>query len=54
MIAQKSKDVLNFIRDEQAMKREEMLIIEGQKSLKPSDKKKPADVIWQNFYDRAK
>lgn len=31
-----------------------MAIIEGQKSLKSSEKKKPSDVIWQNFYDKAR
>lgn len=31
-----------------------MAVIEGQKGLKTTEKKKPSDVIWQNFYDRAK
>lgn len=31
-----------------------MAIIEGQKSLKQSEKKKPSDVTWQNFYDKSR
>lgn len=54
MIQDRAKYVLNFIKEEAALKKEELAIIEGQKSLKTSEKKKPSDVIWQNFYDRAK
>jgi hypothetical protein len=54
MIQDRAKYVLNFIKDEQALKKEELAVIEGQKSLKTSEKKKPSDVIWQNFYDKAK
>lgn len=36
------------------MRKEELAIIEGHKTIKKSDKKKPDDVIWQNFYDRAR
>jgi len=36
MIQQRSNYVLNFIRDETTLKRDELAIIEGQKSLKPS------------------
>lgn len=54
MIQDRAKYVLSFLNEETALKREEIAIIEGQKGLKPSEKKKPSDVIWQNFYDRAK
>jgi hypothetical protein len=54
MIQERAKYVLNFVRDENTLKKEELSIIEGQKSLKTSEKKKPSDVIWQNFYDKAK
>lgn len=54
LIQEKSKNVLAFIREETALKKEDLAVIEGQRSLKSSDKKKPTDVIWQNFYDRAK
>lgn len=54
MIQGQSKSLLNFISEEAALKKEELAIIEGTKALKASDKKKPTDVIWQNFYDKAK
>lgn len=54
MIQDRARYVLNFIKEESALKKEELSIIEGQKSLKTSEKKKPSDVIWQNFYDKAK
>lgn len=54
LIQDRARYVLNFIRDEAVLKKEEMAVIEGQKGLKTSEKKKPSDVIWQNFYDRAK
>jgi len=54
MIQERTRNVLNFINDETALKKDELSIIEGQKSLKTTDKKKPTDVIWQNFYDKAK
>ena len=54
MIQEKVKYLLTFIREESIMKKDELAIIEGQKSLKVSEKKKPTDVIWQNFYDRAR
>lgn len=54
MIQQRSKSALTFIKEQAQLKKEELLIIEGQKSLKTSEKKKPAEVIWQNFYDKAK
>ena len=44
----------NYVKEETQLKKEEIAIIEGQKSLKNSEKKKPNDVIWQNFYDKAK
>jgi hypothetical protein len=43
-----------LFKEESALKKEELAIIEGQKGLKSSEKKKPSDVIWQNFYDKAK
>lgn len=54
MIQNQSKSLKTFINEEAALKKEELAIIEGSKALKPSDKKKPTDVIWQNFYDKAK
>lgn len=45
---------MTFLKEEKQMKREELSIIEGQKSLRPSDKKKPSDITWQNFYDKVK
>lgn len=54
MIQERAKNVTDFIREEEALKKEELAVIEGHRSLKPSDKKKPTDVIWQNFYDRAR
>jgi hypothetical protein len=54
MVQQRAQNTLAFMKEEDAMKREELAVIEGHKSLKPSEKKKPTDVIWQNFYDKAK
>jgi splicing factor 3A subunit 3 len=54
MIQQKSQQVLGLLREESAMRKEELAVIEGHRSLKQSDKKKPADVIWQNFYDKCR
>lgn len=54
MIQQKSKDALTFLKEETAMRKEELMIIDGTKNLKPSDNKKPSDVIWQNFYERVR
>ena len=54
MVQDRSKNVLTFIKEEEPLKKEEMAVIEGQKSLKQTDKKKPTDVIWQNFYDKAR
>lgn len=54
IIQNRSQHLLSFIKEESALKKEEFSVIEGLKSLKPSDKKKPTDVIWQNFYDKAK
>jgi hypothetical protein len=54
MIQQRSQQVLGLLKDESAMRKEELSVIEGQRSLKQSEKKKPADVIWQNFYDRCR
>lgn len=55
MVQEKSKDALSFLKEETAIRREELSLIDGTKSIKSnSDKKKPTDVIWQNFYERAK
>jgi hypothetical protein len=54
MIQDRAKYVLSFIKEETALKKEELAVIEGQKGLKATEKKKPSDVIWQNFYDKAK
>ena len=54
MIQERAVTTLYLAREETAMKKEELAIIEGQKSLKTTDKKKSTDVIWQNFYDKAK
>ncbi len=54
MVQERAKYINNFIKQENALKKEQLSIIEGQKGLKSSEKKKPNDVIWQNFYDKAK
>lgn len=54
MLQDRSKNVLTFIKEEEPLKKEEIAVIEGQKSLKQTEKKKPTDVIWQNFYDKAR
>lgn len=54
MLQNKSQHVLTFLKEESGMRKEELAIIEGHKTIKKSDKKKPDDVIWQNFYDRAR
>jgi splicing factor 3A subunit 3 len=54
MIQERAKSVSDFMREEEQLRREELTVIEGQKSLKATDKKKPTDIIWQNFYDKAK
>ena len=54
MIQQRAQGVDTFTREEAALKREEMAVIEGHRALKQSDSKKPTDVIWQNFYEKAR
>ena len=54
MIQTQSKSLLAFMHEETALKKEEFAVLDGQKSLKQTEKKKPTDVIWQNFYDKAK
>jgi hypothetical protein len=54
MIQERARNVSSFMREEEQLRREELAVIEGQKSIKPTEKKKPTDVIWQNFYDKAK
>lgn len=54
MIQNKAQNLTTFIKEEDALKKDELCVIDGLKSIKASDKKKPNEVIWQNFYDRAK
>lgn len=54
MIQERAKTITTFMKEEAQLKKEELAVIEGHRSLKPTDKKKPTDIIWQNFYDKAK
>ena len=54
MIENRAQHLVTFINEESSLKKEELAVIDGLKSIKPSEKKKPTDVIWQNFYDKAK
>ena len=45
---------VGVVHEEEQLRREGLTVFEGQKILKPTDKKKPSDIIWQNFYYKAK
>ena len=50
LLQERVKSVTTFLDEENHLKNEEMAVIEGHRSLKVTEKKKPSEVIWTNFY----